>query len=278
MTPSEVASRVKSWLRPVVQPRHFHAYTIGTAKSGTTSFAYMFRDSYRSGHEPDMSRTLEMILDVGHRKTRDASDLKCFVSRQDRELWLEMNSSQLNYFLLPALRACFPDARFVLTIRNCYDWLDSIVNHQLSRPLRQEFDETDARRWEQYRSMRFERNRSDLHPNAHVLLDRGLFSLEGYLSYWARHNERALRLVPNSRLLVVRTQDIHDSISEITSFLDVPRSSLNLERAHANKARARHNILDDLDRDYLESTVDRYCQSLMDRFFPGIRGYADARA
>ncbi len=62
-----------------------------------------------------MDETLYQILDVycGEAGEHELDD---FVRAQDEQLWLEMNSSQLNYFLLSALLRVFPDAKFVLPV------------------------------------------------------------------------------------------------------------------------------------------------------------------
>ncbi len=51
----------------------------------------------------------------------------------DRRMWLELNSSWINYFLLEMLIDEYPQAKFIFTIRDCYSWLDSILNQLLGR-------------------------------------------------------------------------------------------------------------------------------------------------
>jgi hypothetical protein len=237
----------------------------------------MFESTYRSAHEPEMDATLDAILDAQSGEGSTV-DLQAFVTAQDRKLWLEMNSSQLNFFLLPALLECFPEAKFILTIRNPYDWLDSFINHQLSRPLEEEFDRDTARRWRKYRQMRFQREMDQHHPEDKKLLEKGLFTLDGYLSYWARHNHRALSVIPPLRLLVVRTQDISQSPEKIAEFLGIPSSSLDTGHMHANRARERHGVLEELDPKHLDTVVDRHCQPLMNQFFPESQSAQDAFA
>lgn len=257
----------------VFRQRRFHAYTVGTAKSGTTSFARMFEENYRAAHEPAMDETIDQILEFYHGSATE-QDLDAFVRAQDEALWLEMNSSQLNYFLLPALLRVFPDAKYVLPIRNPYEWVNSFVNHQLGRPVRNEFSEETAIRWERYRDLRFQLSEKESHsPEEKVLEEHDLYTLDGYLSYWAEHNERVISLVPSSQLLILRTCDIDQSIDRISDFLNIPPSSLSTSKSHANRARKRLDLLDEIDNEYVESVVERHCRSLVDRFFGGtVRG------
>ena len=62
------------------------------------------------------------------------SDLTAYIKKRDRSRYLEVDSSQVNAFLLDILLQEFSEARFILTIRDCYSWLDSIINHSLLRP------------------------------------------------------------------------------------------------------------------------------------------------
>ena len=62
-------------------------------------------------------------------------DLQQLVHRRDKALWLEMEASAFNVHVLDLLVQEFPHARFILTIRDCYSWVDSALNHQLGRKL-----------------------------------------------------------------------------------------------------------------------------------------------
>jgi len=258
---------VRSVYNRLFRRRRFQAYTVGTAKSGTTSFARLFEENYRAAHEPAMNETIDQILDVYCGEAGERA-LDAFVRAQDEALWLEMNSSQLNYFLLPALLRVFPDAKFVLPIRNPYEWVDSFINHQLGRPVRDEFSEETAVRWEKYRDLRFQAGKKEPHPpEEKVLEEHGLYTLDGYLSYWAEHNEQVIAQVPSPQLLILRTSDIDESMGRVSAFLGIPPSSLSTSKSHANRSRERLDLLGQIDSGYMERVVNRYCRPLMDRFF-----------
>ena len=50
---------------------------------------------------------------------------------RDRDRWLELDSSALNYFFLDIFVDRFPESRFVLTLREPLSWLDSVFNQFL---------------------------------------------------------------------------------------------------------------------------------------------------
>lgn len=109
--------------------RKFHAYCVGTPKSGTHSIAGLL-SSYKSQHEPAKEQYINsVLLFVGGLINNDV--LRDFTRSIDVELCLEMNSSNLNEFYIDLYVSEFPKAKFILTIRDCYSWLDSYINNQL---------------------------------------------------------------------------------------------------------------------------------------------------
>jgi hypothetical protein len=267
---SNIFEKPRRWVRARIQigplsrllhPRRFQAYCVGTAKSGTTSIADIFSRSYQAAHEPDYVRMIETILATFG--TVDRRGIDCFLRKRDQQLWLEMESSQLCYFFVEHLVRVFPDARFLLTIRDCRSWLDSLINHQLARPLS---GERHAEYWQKLRDLRFG-TAPDRHPEPErPLAERGLYTLDGYFSYWATHNQRIIDMVPKERLLIVRTHEITQSIPEFADFLHVPAESLDSLRGHTNRAIRMFNVLSLIDPDYLAGKIRQHCGKLMDRF------------
>src|SRR5689334_21825647 len=106
--------------------RRFHAINVGLPKTGTTSMAGIF-SAYRSGHE-FMFR--EMMTALGHRAlgTMTDEEIRNLVVERDRLGYLEFDSVSFAWSYVDILSREYPDARFFLTIRDCYSWLDSILN------------------------------------------------------------------------------------------------------------------------------------------------------
>lgn len=192
----------------LMTPRKAHLYCVGTAKSGTHSIAAVFGNQLKSAHEPESEKIIDIILDLAA-GCIDEQELRRYVLKRDRKLWLDVDSSQLNYFLLDKLVELFPAAKFILTIRNPYTWLDSFINHQLSHE--------SSENWDRLRDFRF---RPDIYAHGKeelVLKEKGLYTLDGYLSYWAQHNRTVIETVPKERLLIIRTDKISECTNEITT-------------------------------------------------------------
>jgi hypothetical protein len=237
-----------------VRPRRFHAFGVGMAKSGTHSLSALFERHHRSAHEPEELLLIERILGMANGNT-SIEEAEHYLIASDKRLKLEMNSSSLNYFVLPSLVKLFGEARFIVTVRPPLQWLESMINQQLGRPC--------PVRWQRLRDLRFG-DMARYPDKEHALEKRGLHTLEGYLSYWARHNRDVLQQVPADRLLVVETNRIASSLERIAGFLGVPVSTLDANNAHTFKAMQRFDVLSELDRDYLEETAERICKDVVE--------------
>ena len=252
-------------LRHLTSSRQFQAYCVGTPKSGTMSVAAILSRSYRSAHQPD-SRELFAVIrqrQSGLPETR----LRRWVVNRDRRLWLEMDSSHLLHGIVDVLANAFPEAKFILTIRDCYSWLESEINEQLgpgsSKPP-----------WDQAYDLRYGGSRGDKADMP--LIERGLFPITAYLDYWTRHNEVVLA-VPPHRLLVLRTNDISKATPQVAGFLGIPATSIDADRAHVHRrSENRIRLWELIDPGYVTGLAQVHCRHLMERFFPEIRSPEDA--
>jgi hypothetical protein len=100
------------------------------------------------------------------------------------------------------------------------------------------------------------------------LADLGLPSLNASLGYWSEHNRNILKTVPAEKMLVIRTEQITDSMGEIAAFLDVPFETLTQKKSHMNKAKGKSDVLLRMDPAYLDAVIREHCQDLIDEFFP----------
>jgi len=236
-------------------------------KSGTHSLSAIFEDNYSSGHEIEIRKLADRGVPLINREL-SPEEHRRFIRNRDRRFWLEMESSHLLYHSLGILVDDFPGSKFILTIRDCYSWMNSYMNHHLGH------DDT-ADHWWKLRKLYFDDTRRHS-PGEQVLEKRGLYTVEGYLSYWSKYNSSVLEEVPRDRLLVVRTDRISERMQDIADFLGISVSTLNKSKAHAYKARKRFDPVWEIDRDFLESKVSEHCSDLMSRFFPEIRSLQDA--
>lgn len=262
----DFTSRVKDWLRPHVRPRRFHAFGVGGPKTGTHSLAGVF-SRYRAWHEPLIEHFMQVIMARASGGLSDSA-ARDQIGKLDRRMWLEFNASYINYWLLDLLLDEYPQARFVLTIRDCYSWLDSMFNHVLAR--------SHGEIQDQFHHWYID----SLSPGSHqdgdrALAERGLWPLDLWLRAWNYHNARILALVPSDRLLIVCTQNIRRDIPRMAEFLGIPPDTLDAGRSHEYKAAAKFGLLSKIDQNYLHTQVAERCGELMNRFFPEIRGVSD---
>lgn len=233
-------------------------FCVGTPKSGTHSFAAMFNSKLKSSHEPEGQDLIKVILNYSKGELTE-SELKSYLKNRDTRLRLEIDSSHLNIFIIKQLVLLFPKAKFVLTIRAPYSWLDSFINDALSNDVKG--------LWHEYRDLRFKPTLYN-HPNEEqVLKEKGLYTLDGYLSYWTFHNQTIIDTVPKRQLLIVKTSELKDNATAICNFAGINPALLNKDKIHAYKAKKKHQILDQLDKDYLKNKISQHCGKLTSIYF-----------
>ncbi len=233
--------------------RRFQAYCVGTGRSGTRSIAGILASCYRTEHEPD-GVGLHKMITAKQRGHINQEVLKRYVLKLDNKLQLELNSSYLNNRLLDIFVPEFPNAKFILTMRDCYSWLNSVINDSFLQYPKFPIEK--------------ERFREMVEKSHYPYLSGGTSKIDSILAYWAKINTQILRMIPKTRLLVVRTHEIENRSSDIAKFLDIPLETLDITKAHMGKSREYPNILSRIDRDYLFSKVELRCKPLMDQFFP----------
>jgi hypothetical protein len=248
--------------------RKTHLICIGAAKTGTHTIAQMFDSRIKSSHEACAGEIISLVASQASAKDQRL-ELVDLIKKRDQTGRAEVDSSQLNIYLVDIFLSEYPGAKFVLTIRDCYTWLNSFINHSLRFP-------KTAPVWKRFRDFRF---RSDhlVHPIQEAALkERGLYTLEGYLSYWTFHNLTALNKIPQDRLLIIKTNEISRRAQDIADFAGLPLDYIRHDCLHAFKSDQDFKVLHDLSEDYLNDTIQRFSGSLMTQFFPTIKSLADA--
>ena len=267
-----IYDQLPSWILPQ-RSLKFKAYGVGLFKTGTASLYALFIENYRTYHEAEARFLIQKILAFEEGKiTRE--QLIQSVKKRDRRLGLEMDSSSINGHIIDILATEFNTAKFILTIRDCYSWLDSIFNHYIFISKRYQ----KWSKWQYWRGQHFIHWESFIYQ-AHlkhakpeqILADHGLYTLDGYLSYWAKHTNQVLTAVPSERLLIIKTLDFNQSISQIEDFLEITSGSLPRNtKINVRKAKDKYNLLSQIDRSFVEEKINLYCRELMDKFFPEV--------
>jgi len=153
--------------------RSVKAFCVGQAKSGTASVWGLLRKNYRAAHEPERARTLETILKEAT-GAFSTNAVRAYLLERDCRLNLEYDIAWANQFLLDHLLAVYREAKFIVLVRDCYTWLQSIAGHLMSREIPLEVREL-LDWWFQ----------PDRHPHTshdRMLAERGLYSVAAYLS------------------------------------------------------------------------------------------------
>jgi hypothetical protein len=240
----------------VVPSRRLHLYGVGMGKTGTHSLATVFERDYRAAHEAGSQELMELLFDVWD-GLRPTSEIRPALLGRDAALRLDMDASLVNGEVVSDLVDLFPDARFVLTVREPRQWLDSMANHTLAH-------DTPAH-WVRWRDIRFRAAELVHPPEEEAWAASGLYTLDGYLGSWARHNRMVLDAVPPDRLLVVRTEDLELRLPDLADFAGVPLESLDVDRVHAFPAAGRYGALGSLDEDHLADRIEHHTAKVMER-------------
>ena len=231
-----------------IRPRSFTGFVVGNAKTGTSSLHAMFRGAYRSAHEPEAEMLIPVVSDLLRGRTDVA--IEEFLTKRDARLRLELESSSPLVPVVPHLVRLFPDARFVLTVRDPRSWFASQASHLIRN------NEMRGTFWQLWREARFAGHEFSNHDQP--LRDAGLYPLAGFLSWWTRHNQIVLDAVPPERLLIVKTNDIGPRGAQIASFLGADPRKISLKNSHMLKGLGLFDpgLLDD---GYLIEQIERFC-------------------
>jgi len=264
MKPLSRLQKLKYTVKPFLVNRQCHLYCIGHGKTGTHSLSDLFGGHYRATHEDDAEVLLDLIMAVTDGSLTTEA-FKHFLYWRDRRLLTEMDSSGLNIYFIEQLRDLFPEARFILTLRDCHSWLESQINHIIARPP-QHNPRVDYSRFQDFH---YRWLGDETHPpEEQILKDYGLYTLDHFLAAYAWHNRKAFACLPPERLLVVRTHEIQQNAARIAAFSGVALETLRQERAHSYPAKAHYDVLGKIDRDYLDEKIRQHCNELMTEWFP----------
>jgi hypothetical protein len=237
--------------------RAFHAYGVGMEKTGTHSIAGVLSRSFRSDHEP---RFVSLIRQLVSPDGSWSPVPQPVLRRRDKRLWLEMEACWLHVFNVPNLVEAFPEARFILTVRDCYSWLDSLTSHVLARDV--------GPHWRRAQQAYYQPWKFSYEAGEKAFEEAGLHPLRAYLTAWSWHNHRVLDAVPADRLLVLPTAAIQESVSPVAEFLQIDARRIDAQRSHEYANPRRANMLECIDRALLADTVEELCGDLMSRWFP----------
>lgn len=232
---------------------------VGLPRSGTHYLASAVVPPLQGHHEFDAPR--QAIAIAAHRAGA-LSDAQCHAYLEDRRRRAgnrHADVSWLNASMIHVWLGIEPEARFVMTVRSPLDWMDSYARHNARlRGL--------ARHWQLLRRVLFGAELWPHTPADAVLARQKLPSVDGLLSYWAWHVTSVLAAVPAQRLMIVRTDDLTDSLPKISHFLGWPTGALQSHDAYRDattQASSRApGVTELLPREHLASAVQRHLSTV----------------
>lgn len=244
--------------------RRRHLYCVGLPKAGTESVAKLFGKAFRSAHEPQYRETIELACAAGEHRLAPEDVRRALLSR-DRDLRLDVEASHVLARFCPELVEIFPAAKFILTVRQPLSWLDSEINQCINYP--RSNAAAGFAPWIRLRDLNYGPPPDSRPEQEGALAQFGLHSLDGFLSYWARHIDAVLDAVPASRLLIVPVESLSRQVSTIARFAQVRDRQLAHDLAHSHRAPVRHDVLLQIPPEYLRAKVDAHCGRLVARLY-----------
>lgn len=241
-----------------LRPRRVHVYGVCAPKTGTRSVAKLF-GNYRSKHEAHPSWTASLIRKI-QRGSLSHSTVRRKVKRREERDRLECESAYYLVHFVEHLAVLYSEAKFVCTVREPRSWLRSIIDQCINNP-REHLDPS----WKTLRDLSFGPLPEE-YPDKESVLERyGLYSLDQYLRYWSVHNRVLLDSTSPKRRVFIRTSALSDEVDRLAGLAGLSTTSLLTERDHVNKASEKHDVLDEIDADYLKEKIHEHCQPIMER-------------
>lgn len=228
--------------------------------------AGLFAKNYRSAHEPNPEELIYTILQESKGQMTQEKVID-FIRSRDQKLFLEFEANCLLYYCIDPLVDIFSDTKFILTIRDCYSWLNSMLNqHYIA------LSGGFPPHWIAMLDYMFPvKKESYNYKYESWLHGTGLAPIESYFSYWASHNRKIISTIPASQLLIIRTNEISSDIKRIANFVGIDSQSLDSTQTHLFRRKNKPlNVLSEIDPDFLEEKARFYCGDIMQQVFGGM--------
>ena len=264
-----VASRLKSYRKRLckrLKRRAFHAYCIGVPRTGTTSIAGLFREYYRSGHEVDPEDVLKYSLDFREGKIQ-MHEFEQFILKRDRDLFLEMDSSTHNVYMIPVLLRLFPQAKFLIPIRDTISWLNSYIDYGINNRLKEGTNVISPQRT-RMNEFRYGDLYHAYSQKENILKEFDMPSIEAFLYFYSTYYKTVLEIIPEDRRIIYNIVELKESIPAICSLLGISAYFLNSKNVRMNISSKKHHVLEKIEPVYLQERIDYYCSDMMKRYYP----------
>jgi len=239
-------------------PRKFKCYRVGLLQTGSNSMRLMFSRNYNEALEFMAKESLDIMAGYS-RNELSWEDVRCFALRRDCLGHFEMDSAYFIHYFLPILTQHFQNSKVIFNIRDCYSWLNCVVNFVVNQRII-----NNNKAWSTFMlglPECFVENKQDMINKLPLFIDQ-------MLSFWTNENKKILQMLPEGRSLIIKTHEIYDKVEDIAQFLNIPVESIDRDRALTFPKVINHNILHELSYDFLNSRFNEHCRELMTQFYP----------
>lgn len=241
----------------------FQAFCLGLPRSGTHSLAHLFQSNYAAQHEPLKQLTVANILDWTQGKHND-SKMRSILASRNKHLKLEFESSHFLHSAVEILVDLFPEAKFILTVREPVSWLASEIN--------QNYTSRNSSFWVTLQQHRYQNYGNKYTYDALVNIP-SVYPISNYLAYWQAHITHVLNHVPKDRLLILDTFEIKSQLGEIASFVGADLEHLDLTQSWSGKRKPSLELYDLVDKSQVLLQISESCRDFIDTKIPLMSKY-----
>lgn len=246
-------------LTKITRKPDFLLFNVGLARTGTSSMYSIFRN-YHACHEFRFKKTSTHIQKFQRQEISKQEFDDFIINRLYQEGLHEFDSASFSHFYLPLLLNLFPNAKFIFTIRDCFSWVNSVIDYTMTR----KWNKVWLR---EYISFYFQIPDHLIGNIPEFQKDQKQY-IEKLLIQWAVLNTKILEQLPSERVLILKTSDISKSLDKIACFAGVPVESLQQDPSHQNRSPQKLGTLQSVERDFIAPLYKRHCSRLMEKYFP----------
>ena len=249
-------------------PRKFHTFILSLPRTGTSSMASLFHEHHRSYTEFMEKEAMEAILAWDAGILSDVL-LRDFILFRDQRGQLEMDSASFHHYYMDILLKDFPDAKYILTIRECYSWINSYLNLLMRWNLKFKAEKKTPPTWmAEYGKLCFGDFEWHYVDSPETIIAKVPDLLDGLLNYWIRTHRAIFEKIPNEKLLVIRTEQISHKLHDLANFIGVPFETLSHQHHHVNGDPEQVDLLQNYTKEAFYSKCWAIGGDVMERYFP----------
>lgn len=213
-------------------------FCLGLPKTGLEAAKQIFSYNFKVEHNPLQEKFMHVIM------KEDIGLIDDFLLEKSK-LNLDVECSSLNAYVLDRVVRLFPDAKFILLVRDCVVWLGYFLKHCIVQ---------QSEDWKLFWDWLFAPSDMVYVEKEKYLAEANLYPLARYISHWGWYYSTVLDIVPKDKLLVINMININNSTSAIAKFVGVP--STKLKFGFPDFSNNGNEILDKMSYEHLLTSIE----------------------